>query len=400
VVELPAGGKPTVAVVVREADLPWSLKPSPGRAGRVRSVFQPKWLVERPPGSRTPREVWLGLGGGRNQAAVLRIDPEKRTWAAYNNPDDPKVQTFALEAPLFVSADELLSGSRVVFRAPVADAFIGRAAATLVLRPGRDDLGERPLLSFAGAVYRPGKAWYRVAPGTWDVASIGPGLQLRDAPADDDDVRYYVSGLIGPAALSKRDGLLLRFGTDPAHPLPLRPIDTGAAAGKPIPPDGTVEQQGDEVLFLKGEGTLAFRGDRLTADAAVRNPAWRSAMPLLLRRAEHARDLMRDLNEYPSERARVGLTPAQERALQAALGNGQPPPLDPAERTRLEGLMHAYRAADPATRDAAAKPLLDAAAARGRQLVAHYEAYLAAARAAVTPRQWKLLNHEEIDPTP
>jgi hypothetical protein len=224
---------------------------------------------------------------------------------------------------------------------------------------------------------------------TFAVEDIGPGLRI-DGVLADEEAKYFVSGVVGPAAFVPTTGRLYRFSVDPAHPLRTPATLDPPPAGKPVPPEGAVEFPRGQTVFYAGQGALRFENGKLRADYRVDYP---SRNPKADLDAEAARTKSMRQRAW-MDRERVGLTFDQVRQLRAATtaSRGGPPGPDAAQ---LEPLFAKWQAAAPGpARGEAAKPLFAAARAAGEWDAQAKRAVIAGVREIVTPRQWKLLNYE------
>jgi hypothetical protein len=410
-VEWAAGaGAPRVNVFFTDADLP----PAWRDASAVTSigVFAPRWLSAPPPSNDPPtgrqaRTVWVGCRGvPGHPMPILRVDLDAGKASAFNlapAPADPKGRrppALALAddgRPCWLNDREFVHHNRDVYRATGGGGdWLDPAKQDLLVQTSLwADEGLTPLLPVGGQLYVPGGRWFRLDPKTLDAEEIGPGLRI-DGDLVGDEVAYFASGVLGPAAaMSVDDGTLYRFSVDPAKPLAVAATLDPPDRLRPVPDAGAVELSRGLTVFYAGQGALRFSDGILRPGHEVDHPYEDPRADLRAYAARASRIVSRILqprNEW--ERARVGVTPDQVAALRKV--RPAPPTADPA---KLQALYAAWTAAPNATaKDAAAKPLFDAARALGEQAAKAERDYAAAVQAVFTPRQWKLLNYQPPGP--
>jgi hypothetical protein len=402
VVERPADGKPVkVNTFFRESQLPasWTAGSSPEY-----SHFEPQWISEPPPttdaAGKTVRSVWVICGGmPSSESAILRIDADALTFAAYNlqMPNQRPIVTTALpqgNAPFWISPREFLYHVGYSYRTTVGEFVINPNDRKLLVHSAWPNRGhdQSPFLRVGDQVYLPGQRWHRIDPRSWEVEDVGPGLRV-DGNLADREVQYYVSGVLGgPAAYVTEAGRIYAISVDPAHPRKI-PATLDPPRGKPIPPDGVVEFAKNQTIFYCGQGALRFSKGKIAGnfnvDFPYRNP--KADLDAEAARVESIRS--RNARRIGNDQERVGLSDDQVRRIGAYRGRpGGPPGPDAA---KLAALFQAWEAAAPGpARDEAARPLFAAARAAGDWDAQGKRDYIAGMREIDTPRQWKLLNYE------
>lgn len=433
---------PVVKVLFRERQLSADWRATVGGALHARlpetrnvSTFRPHWWFTTPgatPGA-APSAIYLGCGVQHGFVSpMLRIDPATLAVAEYNvlppppprgpgprTGNDPHVVPLdGLAAPLAVERDVIVYQDPAgVHEVRLGEGRTDRAARRRLLQSPYDrgrnmtdgplvrdtdeaDDGLRPdvtPLSLGGTRFVvPGSHWFRFDRATDEVIDLGTGVRLRGELVGG-AVRYFHSGVLGLAAFSPEGGAFFRISVDPASRLPIA-ATADVATGRPVPPEGTIVYEHRTVAFVCGSGVLRFDQGKLVNlgkqfPTGLLDPALAAREEYEL--AEHVR--MKSMQAEPQQRA--GLRPDQIQQLGRA--RGEPRRFAPvgAEAGPLNALYQAWaEAPDGPAKTAAAKPLMEKARAAGEAEVARMTAYVTAVKAALTPRQWKILTYQPLGP--
>lgn len=229
---------PKVNVFFRENQLPpaWTAGLRPRDA-----VFAPQLITEPPadaPGGKAARSVWVVCDQvPASGAPILRIDPDTLSFAAYNLEAPRRLPRTAVKIsqqspPFWIDPHTLLYRAGSTYRGTAGDTLITRTDPKPLLPAARDDAFAVPFLRVGDQVYQPGSRWHRVDPRTFEVEDIGPGLRV-DGDLVVEQIRYFTSAVVGPAALVTNTGHLFPLSVDPARPLKIAATDDPPGKAKP-----------------------------------------------------------------------------------------------------------------------------------------------------------------------
>ena len=112
-----------------------------------------------------------------------------------------------------------------------------------------------------GNIVSPGGLWLSMNPVSGKVRELGPGLTL-DGQLLTDHVQFFTSATLGLAAVSRVEGCLFKFSIDRAHPASVRAMRP-LPRGRPIPPEGVIEDQPNGTYFYSGKWAVVFMSGRL-----------------------------------------------------------------------------------------------------------------------------------------